>query len=133
LTFVADTSVVVPALVDAGSAGDAARSALSVADLIAPTLLDVEVLHALRGRVLGGKLRRETAEGAIRDLRRMPLDRYDVLPLLDRVWALRDNLTAYDATYVALAERFDATLITADERLVKSSGPHCEFSLVATP
>jgi predicted nucleic acid-binding protein len=130
VTAVTDTSALLPALVDAGSAGETARAALSVPDLIAPKLIDVEVVHVLRGRVRQGKLRAEDAVQAIADLRRMPLERFDLLPLLDRVWELRDNLTAYDATFVALAETFDAVLVTADERLSKSPGPQCAFQVI---
>jgi predicted nucleic acid-binding protein len=131
VTVVADTSALLPALVGASRAGDTARAALSVPDLIAPALIDVEVVHVLRGRVRGDKLRADIAVQAIADLRRMPLERFDMLPLLDRVWQLRDTLTAYDATFVALAEAFDAVLVTADERLAKSTGPRCEFRVVA--
>jgi predicted nucleic acid-binding protein len=127
---VTDTSALLPALVDAGSAGETARAALSVPDLIAPQLIDIEFVHVLRGRVRQGKLRVEDAAQAIADLSRMPLERFDLLPLLDRVWELRDNLTAYDATFVALAETFDAVLVTADERLSKSPGPRCAFQVI---
>lgn len=51
-------------------------------------------------------------------------------PLLQRIWELRDNLTAYDAAYVALAERLDATLITCDGKLAGASGPRCAFELI---
>jgi predicted nucleic acid-binding protein len=130
VTLVADTSVVLPALVDSGSSGDEARSALSGDELFAPALLDVEVAAALRGRVLGGKLSAAVAEGALRDLADLPIRRFDAVPLLGRVWQLRHNLTAYDATYVALAEVFHAELVTADECLARSSGPRCSFRLV---
>lgn len=131
MTIVADTSALLPALVDAGSAGQAARAALNVPDLIAPALIDVEVVHALRGRVRGGKLPARIAVQAIADLRRIPMERCDMLPLLDRVWQLRENLTSYDATFVALAEAFDAVLVTGDERLAKSTGPRCAFQIVS--
>jgi len=131
VTIVADTSALLPALVDAGSAGQAARAALNVPDLIAPALIDVEVVHALRGRVRGGKLPARIAVQAIADLRRIPMERCDMLPLLDRVWQLRENLTSYDATFVALAEAFDAVLVTGDERLAKSTGPRCAFQIVS--
>jgi predicted nucleic acid-binding protein len=96
---------------------------------MAPSLIDIEVLRALRGRVLGGKLSARHADRAVRDLRRMPIDRLDMLPLLDRVWDLRANLSAYDAAYVALAESL-AVLITGDERLSRASGPRCTFRVV---
>ena len=75
----------------------------------------------------------ERAREAIGILRLMPLERFEVVPLLERVWELRDRLTVYDATYAALAEAVDATLVTGDERLVKSSGPRCEFRLLSVP
>lgn len=130
MTLVVDTSVMLPALVDGGPSGDAARAALSDDQLIAPALLDVETAAALRGRVLGGKLHRTAAESALHVLAGLPVRRFDAVPLLPRIWELRSSLTAYDATYVALAETFDADLVTADERLVKSSGPRCGFRLV---
>ena len=131
VTVVADTSALLPALVDAGPAGEAARAALNVSDLIAPALIDVEIVHALRGRVREGKLEARIAVQAIADLRRIPMERCDMLPLLDRVWQLRDNLTSYDATFVALAEAFDAVLVTGDERLAKAPGPRCGFQIVS--
>jgi predicted nucleic acid-binding protein len=130
VTVVVDTSALLPALLDVGSSGQAARAALSAPDLIAPTLIDVEVLHALRGRVRGGKVEPRVAVQAIADLRRIPMERCEILPLLERVWELRDNVTAYDATYVALAEAFDAVLVTGDERLSKATGPRCRFRVV---
>jgi predicted nucleic acid-binding protein len=132
MTVVADTSALLPALVDSGAAGHAARAALSVSDLIAPTLVDIEVVHALRGRVRGGKLEARIAVQAIADLRRMPLERIEMTPLLGRAWELRENLTAYDAMFVAVAEAFDALLVTGDERLAKSTGPRCRFQVVAS-
>ena len=131
MTVVADTSALLSALVDAGSAGEAARAARNVSDLIAPALIDVELVHALRGRVRGGKLEARIAVQSIADLRRIPMERCDMLPLLDLVWQLRENLTAYDATFVALAEAFDAVLVTGDERLAKSTGPRCRFQIVS--
>jgi predicted nucleic acid-binding protein len=129
VTYVADTSVVLPALADGGAAGDAARAALEVTPdvLLAPALLDTEVAQALRGRVRGGKMGAGSAAGALADLASLPIQRCDAVPLLARIWELRDNLTAYDATYVALAELLGAVLITADSRIVKSSRPRCEF------
>jgi predicted nucleic acid-binding protein len=127
---VPDTSVVVPALVDGGVTGDIARNALSFGDLlIAPALLDIEVAHVLRKRVRSGKLAEELARAALDDLADLPIRRVDVVPLLRRMWELRDNVTAYDAAYVALAERLDAALITADVALAGASGVRCRVRL----
>jgi predicted nucleic acid-binding protein len=130
---VLDTSVVVPALVDSGPAGAVARAALSgYRELIAPALLDTEVAHVLRGRVRGGKLPEELARAALTDLAVLPVERFHAFPLLGRIWELRDNVTAYDATYVALAELFDAELVTADAALAAAAGPRCLFRVLTS-
>lgn len=89
--------------------------------LHAPDVVDAEILHALRGLVLGGKIRADRAEQA-RDLfRRLPIRRYPVRLIADRVWALRDNLTVFDACFVALAEVLSLPLVTADRKLWQGS------------
>ena len=90
--------------------------------LHAPHLVDVEVAQALRRYVRDGELARAEAAVALEDLRALDLERHPHEPLLDRVWALRDNLTAYDAVYVALAEALGATLVTCDGRLARAPG-----------
>lgn len=132
MSIVVDTSVVVPALVDESPTGDIARTALDRGDerLIAPALLDSEVVHALRGRVLGGKLREPLAASALEILAGLPIHRMDAVPLLRRIWELRHNLSANDATYVAMAEVFGSTLLTADRRLAEATGPRCAVEVV---
>jgi predicted nucleic acid-binding protein len=83
----------------------------------APHLIDVEVAQVLRRRVAAGRLEDTRAREAIADLLAVPIVRYPHDPLLPRIWHLRENLTAYDAAYVVLAEALDATLITCDRRL----------------
>ncbi len=61
---------------------------------------------------------------------RMALERYSHMPLLPRIWQLRDNLTAYDAAYVALAEALGAPLVTADARLARAAGVRCEVEVL---
>jgi predicted nucleic acid-binding protein len=90
--------------------------------LHAPHLADVEVAQALRRYVREAELEAESAASALEDLRSLDLARHSHEPLLDRIWALRENLTAYDATYVALAEALDATLLTCDRRLARAPG-----------
>jgi len=85
-----------------------------------PHLADVEVAQALRRFVGDGELDPVEAALALQDLRSLDLERHGHEPLLDRVWALRQNLTAYDAVYVALAEALDAKLLTCDGRLARS-------------
>lgn len=90
--------------------------------LHAPHLLDVEVAQVLRRFVLHGKLRAVRASQALEDMRAFPVERYSHEILLPRIWALRQNLTAYDATYVALAEILGATLLTRDSRIQRAPG-----------
>jgi predicted nucleic acid-binding protein len=87
-----------------------------------PHLADVEVAQALRRFVRNGELDMTSGASALQDLRALDLERHPHEPLLDRVWALRDRLTAYDAVYVALAEALDTVLLTCDARLARAPG-----------
>ena len=90
--------------------------------LHAPHLIDVEIAQVLRRYALTGQVNATRCEQAIEDWRAFRVHRYPNEPLLDRLWALRDNLTAYDAAYVALAEAMDAPLLTSDSRIAKAPG-----------
>lgn len=127
---VVDASVLAAALADDGDDGDLARARLRGERVSAPDLFDLEVLSVLRGRLIGGALDRRGAELAPGDLTALPLDRAPHRPLLARCWELRDNLTVYDAAYVALAEAMDAALLTADTRLAGDPGPRCRIELL---
>jgi predicted nucleic acid-binding protein len=109
----------------------AERIADPEASLHAPHLADVEVAQALRRYVRGGDLDAPSAASALEDLRALDVQRHSHEPLLDRVWALRDNLTAYDAVYVALAEALDTTLLTCDGRLARAPGMARRVELVS--
>lgn len=90
--------------------------------LHAPHLLDVEVLHTFRRSVRQGGLTPSRAEEAIQDLLDLRIVRYPHSVLLPRMWRLRNNVSAYDAAYVALAEALDAALLTHDDRLASAPG-----------
>ena len=90
--------------------------------LHAPHLLDVEVAHVLRRYVSRGELSAERGQLSLELLATFPLRRYSHQALLPRIWALRANLTAYDAAYVALTESLGAVLLTRDEKLARSEG-----------
>lgn len=109
-----------------GQIGDAVDRALGPEPAIhVPELLFVEVLSALRGNERGGELPHGRAEQAYEALRRLPCIRWSHHDeLIGRVWELRANVSACDATYVALAERLDATLITADRPLASAVRRH---------
>lgn len=129
--IVVDASVVVPALADDEDAGDHARARLRGEDLAAPSLIDLEVVSAWRRLVAGGALTPRRAEVALTDLTDLPMDRVSHLPLLDRCWELRGNVTIYDGAYVALAELLGATLVTADRRLANAPGIACAVELIS--
>ncbi len=97
--------------------------------LHAPHLLDVEMLHALRGLVLRGDVSWARSEEVREDFASLRWSRYSHVAFLNRIWELKDNLTAYDAAYVALAETLSAPLITTDARLARASGIRAEVEV----
>lgn len=118
------------------AADDSRRSAvvarLAVGDaLFAPAHLDTEVVSALRRMAQRSATLRPAVPTALRHLAGFPIRRMPLAPLLQRMWELRENLTAYDAAYVALAERLDGPLVTSDSKLAASSGPRCPFDVIA--
>lgn len=92
------------------------------ASVHAPDLMSVEVLHVIRRLVLGGAVTRERADEMRQDLADLPIHVYPARPLLDRAWALRDNVTVYDALYIALTEALAAKFVTADRTLARAAG-----------
>jgi len=129
--LVVDASVLVVALADDDVDGDHARARLRGERLAAPEIVDLEVVSVLRRAVGRGSLSSRRAELALTDLVELPLQRVPHRALVRRCWALRDNLTAYDAAYVAAAEALDAPLLTADRRLAASTGPTCPVEVVS--
>lgn len=127
--YVLDASVAVAALTEPGSA---ATALLSGEDAVfqVPSIFDAEVLSALRALVLGGKFDPAAAADLIADIIVLPVERWHLSPLLPRMWELRDNLTAYDAAYVALAEVTGATLVTGDERITASPTARCAIQVI---
>lgn len=91
-------------------------------DLHAPHLIDVEILHALRRLVQTGAAHEARVDDARADIDDIALTRYPVGSLGDRVWALRHQMTAYDAVFVSLAEALDVPLVTCDRRLARAHG-----------
>jgi predicted nucleic acid-binding protein len=95
-----------------------------------PHLLDVEVTHVLRAHVQRGAVPADQATQALVDYSELDLERYGHEDLLPRVWALRENLTAYDAVYVVLAQLLDATLLTCDAKLASATGHRARIHLL---
>ena len=123
--LVVDSSALVALLTDAGPAGDWVASTTSGTVLAAPELALFEAANILRRHQLTGALTSLEATLAHDDLRALPVQLWPYLPLAERVWALRENVTAYDASYIALAELLATSLITLDTRLGRANGPRC--------
>ncbi|CAN5900731.1 PIN domain-containing protein [soil metagenome] len=129
--IVVDASILANALADDGADGATARNRLTNArQLAAPDLIDVETVAVLRKRWIGDDLTDQRFSDAIEDLEDLDLTRYPMLPLMRRAFELRANVTAYDATYVALAERLDCTLLTADQRLATAPTITCPVEVL---
>jgi predicted nucleic acid-binding protein len=129
--IVVDASTVLEALLRTPAAGAVERRLFSTSQTLhAPHLLDVEVAQVVRRYAANGEIDVERGRMALDDLVDLPLHRYPHDLLLPRVWDLRNNITAYDAMYVALAEMLDAPLITRDKRLAASTGHHALIELV---
>lgn len=128
--IVVDASVLAPALADDGSDGDRVRDRLRGEQLVGPELVDLEVLSTIRRAARAGRLDQRRSSQALDDLAALPMRRVSHHSLLARIWELRDNLTAYDAAYVALAEALDVLLLTADGGIGKASGVRCEVEVL---
>jgi predicted nucleic acid-binding protein len=96
---------------------------------MAPEHLRIETFHVIRSRLLSHKLSSETAKEAVRDLANLPLDVLPSAILLRRMWELRNDLSGYDAVYVAAAEHLGAPLVTFDKRLAGAPGLRCEVRI----
>jgi predicted nucleic acid-binding protein len=125
-----DASVVAVALADDGPDGDQARARLRGERLTAPELVDLEVTSVWRRQVRDGAMDARRAALALADLTALPLRRAPHRALLARCWELRDNLTVYDAAYVALAEALEVTLLSGDGRLERATGPRCHIEVL---
>jgi predicted nucleic acid-binding protein len=121
--LIVDTSALVAALLE-DPRPFTLLDRLSGEEFHAPHLVDVEFTHALRRLLATGQLTPDRAARGRTDFADLAIVRYPHTPLLDRMWELRENLTAYDAAYVALSEALDAPLVTADARLAAAPGHH---------
>jgi predicted nucleic acid-binding protein len=124
--IVVDASAAVLGLLNDGDA----RRSLSDEPLACPHLADAELVDALRAQVLRGGVAAADAERAVRAWARLGMYRVPVVGMLERIWELRENLSAYDATYVVVAEALDTPLLTADARLARAPGPTCPITVV---
>ena len=130
--IVIDASAIVAALLHTPAA-EAVNQHLFARDqsLHAPHLLDVEVTHVLRRYAMNRELDEERGRDALGALAAFPIRRYAHDLLLPRVWQMRNNFSAYDGVYVALAETLDAALLTCDRRLASAAGQYVSIELIA--
>ncbi len=124
--IVVDASAAIAGLLNDGPA----RRTLAAEQLHIPHLIDSEVASGLRRLVLAHSITEKQGWATLDTWRRLGATRYPAHGLLERIWALRDNLTAYDAGYVALAEQLDCSVVTADGRLASAPGIRCPVTLV---
>lgn len=128
--IVVDASVVVEVLM-AGPASDSILARLQEGeDLYAPELMDIEVLHVLRRAAAHHDLSAKRAQQSVALLGALPIIRVGHESLCSRIWQLRENLSAYDAAYVALAEGLGATLLTRDRKLTRAPGIRAPVEVV---
>ena len=132
-SVVLDASALVALLTSGGVDGEWVAARCRGRRLLGPALLPFETTNVVRRLVQRGVLDETSAHLALADLADLALRQWPHQSLAERIWALRDNLSSYDAAYVALAELTDAPLITLDRRLAAAPGPHCEILVPSTP
>jgi predicted nucleic acid-binding protein len=129
--IVVDASAMLEALLRTPAASAVERRLFQRSETLhAPHLIDVEVAQVVRRYAANREISGERGRMALADLADLPLRRYPHDFLLPRVWDLRNNLTAYDAVYVALAEALEAPLLTRDKRLAVAPGHHARIELL---
>ena len=128
---VCDASALVALLLDAGPDGRWATDALSGADIAAPSLVSFETSNIIRRLELAGRVSADLAAQAHADMLDLAIEQWPYELLASRIWALRRNLSSYDAGYVALAELTGATLVTLDRRI--GGAPDLRCTVLAPP
>ena len=128
--LVVDASCLFEVVADTPRAEEIAARLAADADQMAPQVIDVEVLGVIRAHYLRGHLDGTAAGQAVADLRDWPADRIGNRWLLDRAWELRDSVRGWDAFYIAVAEAFEAPLLTLDARLARAHGIRCRVEVL---
>ncbi|WP_223691192.1 type II toxin-antitoxin system VapC family toxin [Leifsonia poae] len=129
-SVVVDSSSIVDLLIDGGPRGEAVAERLSGCSLLAPALLHYEVANVLRRLRLAGALSHAEASLAFAGLQSLPIDSWPFPVVADRLWEHGENLTAFDAAFVALAEAAQVPLVTADARLSRAPGVRVPIEVI---
>jgi predicted nucleic acid-binding protein len=126
--FVCDSSAVAALLIDGGPDGQWVTHTIDSGEIAAPALVTYETANVIRRHELSGQISSDQAAQAHADLLDLAIELWPYDILVARAWELRHNLSIYDATYVALAETTDLTLVTLDKRLAKAPGTTCRIA-----
>lgn len=129
-SFVCDASAIAALLLDSGPDGQWVTQTVESSEIAAPALVTFETANVIRRHELAGQITPDQSAQAHADLLDLAIALWPYELLATRAWELRQNLSTYDASYVALAETIDLTLVTLDKRLAKAPGMRC---LIATP
>jgi len=124
--IVVDASAAISALLKAGQA----RESVTAQQVHVPHLIDTEIASGVRRLVKEESLAAGEGWEALVRWQRFSVSRYPVAGLFDRIWELRDNVSAYDVCYVALAEALECTLVTADGKLSRAPRLRCSVTVV---
>ena len=127
---VTDAGIWIRAIVDEGPGGPVRARLSAESSVASPALIDLEFTNVLRGLVAKKSIGPLLAKTALGEFMQAPIQRYGHLALLERIWRLAANLTAYDASYVALAEVLGADLLTVDRRLATAPGIRCRVEVL---
>ena len=129
--IVVDASALLEVLLNTSAGSRVARRLFLASETLhAPQLLDLEIAQVLRRYALTRELNPARGLQALEDLADFPLTRYPHDLLLPRIWELRNNINAYDASYIALAEGLAAPLLTRDAALASAAGHHAQIELI---
>jgi predicted nucleic acid-binding protein len=127
-SFVCDASAVAALLLDSGPDGQWVTHTISSGQIAAPALITYETANVMRRHELTGQISPDQAAQAHADLLDLVIELWPYDLLAARAWELRQNFSIYDATYVALAETTNLTLVTLDKRLAKAPGAKCRIA-----
>jgi predicted nucleic acid-binding protein len=128
-SFVCDSSAVAALLIDSGPDGQWVAHTIDSGGITAPALVTYETANVIRRHELSGQISPDQAAQAHADLLDLAIELWPYAILAARAWELRHNLSIYDATYMALAETTELTLITLDKRLAKAPGTRCRIAV----